>query len=261
MNKKDYKKSCHALEKRLRKRVENNVWDKILFKNLYYHDILQGNQQDVFERMRSQIDWMRLRKFLLFGFSDAGSLEHKKHLPNSPYLNTQKMILKSMDEVFDEAGKVPVIILAQSLGAQVISNYIWDASRSGGKAFAGVWVSPQEGVDPDRDEFRRMRTVEHLYTTGCNIPIFVAGHKVIEPIKPPTNSFEWYNFFDEDDVLGWPLRPLSKSYANIVKDIPINAGGGIIGTVLKSWNPLGHTEYWKDKEVIKHLSRSIERLA
>ena len=136
-----------------------------------------------------------------------------------------------MDEVFDEAGKVPVIVLAQSLGAHVISSYIWDASKPAKEVFAGIWTSSHDGVDSDRDDFRRMRTVERFYTTGCNIPLFVAGHKVIEPIEPAMDSFKWYNFFDEDDVLGWPLRPLSESYKKLVEDIPINAGGGVIGTV------------------------------
>nr|VFK22859.1 MAG: hypothetical protein BECKMB1821G_GA0114241_100322 [Candidatus Kentron sp. MB] len=260
----EYQKSCDALGKRIKKRIGKGVWNKVLFKNLYYQDILQENQDKVFERMRSQIDWMRLRKFLLFGFSDAASLEHKKHSSDSPYVDTQKMIAKAMDEIFHEVGAVPVIILAQSLGAQVISNYIWDASKPDDEIFFGIWGFPMDdGIQAGspKDKFRRMRTVERLYTTGCNIPLFVAGHKKIEPIKPPTNSFQWHNFFDEDDVLGWPLRPLSESYANLVEDIPINAGGGVIGTVLKSWNPFSHTEYWKDREVIRHLSRSIKTLA
>lgn len=241
------------------------TWDKVIFKHLYYQDILQGNQEDIFNRMREQIDWMKLRKFLLYGFSDAASLEYKKDAVNSPYFLTQQMIIQAMDEIFDESGQqeVPVIVLAQSLGCQVISSYIWDAQQTPA-ATDGVWsMARNDGVvdGSPRDNFRRMKNLQRLYTTGCNIPIFVAGHKKIDAISPPVPTFKWHNFFDEDDVLGWPLKPLSPSYSNIVEDISINAGGGVIGTIVKSWNPFSHGQYWTDSEVFGHLSAAIKQLA
>lgn len=257
----DYYTPCYDV---LKKALGKVAWDSLLFKPLYYQDVLQGNQEEIFNRTRDQIDWMKLRKFLLFGFSDAASLEYKKDAAGSPYFQVQEIVLNLMDEVFEEAGEkeIPVVILAQSLGCQVISSYIWDADP-GRKASAGVWSVPRnDGVPADspRDRFRRMRSVRRLHTTGCNIPIFVAGHKKIEAIKPPTNDFKWHNFFDEDDVLGWPLKPLSQSYHDLVEDIPVNAGGGIIGTIVKSWNPFSHDQYWTDSEVIGHLSLSIKQL-
>ena len=126
-----------------------------------------------------------------------------------------------------------------------------------------VWSTSRNDEVADgspRDNFRRMRSLQCLYTTGCNIPIFVAGHKKIEAIKPPAPSFKWHNFFDEDDVLGWPLKPLSPSYDKLVEDISINAGGGVIGTIVKSWNPISHGQYWTDSEVVGHLTSAIKQL-
>lgn len=249
----------------IRKSLRKTTWDKVIFNALYYQDILQGNQEDVFNRMRDQIDWMKLRKFLLYGFSDAASLEYKKNEIGSPYFLTQEMIMQSMDKIFDESGQkeIPVIVLAQSLGCQVISNYIWDSDPER-QATDGIWsVQLNDGVSKGspRDSFRRMRSLQRFYTTGCNIPIFVSGHKKIEAIRSPTPSFKWRNFFDEDDVLGWPLRPLSPSYDLLVEDISINAGGGVIGTIVQSWNPLSHGQYWTDSEVIGQISSAIKELA
>lgn len=243
--------------------VNTATWEQVAFKAIYYQNILQGSQEEIFHRMRDQIDWMRLRKFLLYGFSDAASLEYKKDFLHSPYYETQKEILRTLDALFDEAGQtpVPIIILAHSLGCQIISNYLWDAQQT--KATAGIWSVPlEDGVveGSPRDQFRRMRTVERFYTTGCNIPIFVAGHKTIEAITPPHQRFQWHNFFDEDDVLGWPLRPLSRSYARLVEDIAINAGGGLLGTLVKSWNPFSHGQYWTDFEVTRHITAAINQL-
>jgi hypothetical protein len=248
----------------LKKSLGKPTWNKLVFKPLYFQDILQGNQELIFNRMRDQIDWMKLRKFLLFGFSDAASLEYKKHTVGSPYYETQKMILKSLDEVFDELNlqELPIVLVAHSLGCQVMSSYIWDAQQQP-HASAGIWSAPlNDGVTDGspKDNFRRYRSLQRFYTTGCNIPIFVAGHKKIEAIIPPTTDFKWYNFFDEDDVLGWPLKPLSQSYENLVEDFSINAGGGVIGTIFKSWNPFSHGQYWTDSEVIKHISSSIKQL-
>lgn len=258
---KDYYAEFYDL---IKKAVGKTTWNQVVFKSLYYQDILQGSQAEIFNRMRDQIDWMKLRKFLLYGFSDAASLEYKKDAPRSPYFETQKAILQAMDSVFDEVGQtaVPVIIIAQSLGCQVISSYIWDAQQT--KASAGIWSAPlADGVTDGspQDRFRRMQTVQRLYTTGCNIPILVAGHKNIQAISPPSQGFKWHNFFDEDDVLGWPLRPLSPSYAQLVEDIAVNAGGGLIGTIVKSWNPFSHGQYWTDSEVTKHLTSAIRQLA
>lgn len=250
----------------IKKSLGKAAWDKVIFKNLYYQDILQGNQEAIFNRMRDQIDWMKLRKFLMYGFSDAASLEYRKDAIDSPYFLAQKMIMQSMDEIFDESEEkeIPVIALAQSLGCQVMSSYIWDA-EPGRKVSNGIWknVPRNDGVadGSPKDNFRRMRSLQRLYTTGCNIPIFVSGHKKIEAINPPVPSFKWHNFFDEDDVLGWPLRPLSPSYDKLVEDISINAGGGVIGTLVKSWNPFSHNQYWTDSEVIGHISSAIKQLA
>lgn len=247
----------------IKKSLGKSAWDRVVFKPLYYQDILQGEQEQVFNRMRDQIDWMKLRKFMLFGFSDAASLEYNKDAIGSPYSLTQQMILKCMDEIFEVAGniEIPVVILAQSLGCQVVSSYIWDAQQP--IARAGIWSSPKKDGVTDgspKDNFRRMKSLQRLYTTGCNIPIFVSGHKVIEAINPPSQSFKWHNFFDEDDVLGWPLKPLSNSYNQLVEDISINAGAGGIGTIVRSWNPLSHGDYWTESEVVDHISSALKQL-
>jgi hypothetical protein len=47
-----------------------------------------------------------------------------------------------------------------------------------------------------------------------------------------------------DDVLGYPLKPLSPSYTQTVTaDLHINAGG-----LFTSWNPISHTEYWTNND-------------
>lgn len=235
----------------------------VLFRSIHYQDVLQKQQDEVYERMRMHLGWKSPRKFLLYFFSDAASLEYKKETRQSAYYLTQEAIMKTMEGVFDSAGQteIPVILLAHSLGCHVISSYIWDSQQK--EPGKGVWSAPlSDGVPADslRDRFRRMKSVRYLYTIGCNIPIFVAGHRQIEAIRKPHPDFRWINLYDRDDVFGWPLRPLSASYQQIVEDKPINAGGGFLRTILTSWNPLCHNQYWTEKSVIRDIVTAIQAL-
>lgn len=253
-----------AFHEHLRKELGKDVWERIATVTLYYQGLLQVNQRSILARMQNQIDWQDLRRFLMYGISDAASLEFKRESPGSPYFQTQTMIRDQLAALFDAVGRqpVPVLLVAHSLGCQVISSYVWDAQQK--RPSSGVWKDAPRDCETrrsPRDRFLRLRTLRRLFTTGCNIPIFVAGHEKIKAIKPPHPEFRWINMFDKDDVLGWPLRPLSPSYHQLVEDVPVNAGGGLLGTLLKSWNPLCHDQYWDDNEVIRPIAGAIRELS
>ncbi|MBE0380363.1 hypothetical protein [Pseudoalteromonas prydzensis] len=247
----DYKPNYYEeLKSKLVKALDTD-WQKVAFEPVQYQPILQNNQNDIWQRMnRFPLDGSILRRFLLFGFSDAGSLEYSaRSNVSDQYIKVQKEIMQALDKVYIELGgnDKPVIIIAQSLGCQVISNYIWDAKKGSG-IFNGLYSDASDQLK----SFRRLESCVHLLTTGCNIPMFVGGLAPIEAIQKPNDAFTWYNYFDRDDVLGWPLSPLSDSYNALVIDHEINAGG-----IFSSWNPWSHGKYWTDKDVIKPLIKKI----
>lgn len=254
-----YKELTTRLQRRL-----GAAWERIAWRPVFYQGELQGNQAAVFRKMRPQIRWEGLRELMLYGFSDAASLEHKKELPGSPYYRTQKLILDRLDELYDElGGAAPTAIVAHSLGCHVASNYIWDAQQP--LAFAGVWSQPlHDGSAPEdaRDRFRRLRTLSRLLTVGCNIPVFVAGHSAIEPIDREllAPDFCWINQFDPDDALGWPLEQLSPAYAALVEDVRVNAGGGSLFGWLKSTTPYSHSQYWSASTVLDRIANALREL-
>ena len=247
----------------LRTRLQH-AWDRIAWRPVYYQPILQRNERTIFEQMRPQVRWEGLRELMLFGFSDAASLEHKKELALSPYWQTQRLILERLDELFDETGgAAPLAIVAQSLGCQVISNYIWDAQQP--RAYAGIWNGDLDDdtiAGTPRDRFRRMRSLQRLLTTGCNIPVFVAGHAAIEPIdrRLLAAGFRWINQFDPDDVLGWPLAQLSAAYAALVEDHAVNAGGATLAGRIRSLTPYSHTQYWSTAGVLDRIAGALQEM-
>lgn len=247
--KRDYHKE---LVKDLTKFVGADAWSEIHFTSVFYSDIFQDAQNKYFRRVKSKVDSKKIRKFLLYGFADAGGLEHSRTIPNSAYHTVQKRIFDAMGVAYAALGNksAPVVLIAQSLGCQVISNYIWDAQHHA-KRPPGIWKHNHGNLDPKDLRFRKFASLRALLTTGCNIPLFVGGlpRGQIKPIKAPNQKFVWENYYDEDDPLGWPIQDLSDGYKALVKDIEMNAGG-----IFTSWNPLSHGQYWGDKDLQQPLA-------
>jgi hypothetical protein len=241
------------------------------FRSIYYQDILKPNQEAVWAKVSNttHLRYADLRRFLLFGFGDAAGLENRKEIDGSVYELAQEAIARQLLGVARHDSSTSVVFLAQSLGCQVLSSYIYDAQKAaaGGHVAAGIWKDIDawarralgERLTEPEKRFLAGATCSAFVTTGCNIPIFCAAHKQmdIRPIARPTTRFEWINLYDPDDALGWPLQPLSPGYAALVDDRAINAGQGVVTWILKSWNPLSHSAYWADAQVLDLLAQRL----
>ena len=197
------------LQNELRDRL-NEDSAKIYFSSVYYQDIFQDNQGALWNRYKHRaLDWRKVRKLLLYGFSDAAGYERKAEQPGSGYERVQLAIHAKLTELYDKTGGLPIVLVAQSLGGHVISDYIWDAQRVGG-ATRGIWRpnGPGGAQDVELDRFLRLKSLNLLYTSGCNIPVFLASlsEPEIQAIETKARGykFNWKNFYDEDDALGRP---------------------------------------------------------
>lgn len=241
---------------------------------VYYQGILHDNQRQVWDRTAAtgKVRYASLRKFVLYGLGDAAGLENRKEVPGSVYEQAQGEIAAALLSAHALRPAMPVVFVAQSLGGQVLSSYLYDAQKAaaGRQVGAGIWrnidawakQSLGRALTASERVFLGGGTCAGLVTTGCNIPIFVAAHKEMHiiPIAPPTSLFKWINFYDPDDVLGWPLQPLSNGYRALVEDRAINAGGGVAGILARSWNPLSHDGYWEDGAVLDAIAAMLRRL-
>jgi hypothetical protein len=177
---------------------------------------------------------------------------------NTVYVPVRERISKAFKRI-DGLVKLdaPMIVLAHSLGGHVISNHIWDSQHPEKSMNAGV-------------EFPMTDRIAALVTFGCNIPIFnfALAFKDIEAIKRPSGQLTpnkrpkawWQNFYDFNDVLGFPLAQTGKGYETLAKagelvDNSINAG-----SIFTSWNPFSHSGYWADEDLAKPVSKLIQSL-
>jgi hypothetical protein len=176
--------------------------------------------------------------------------EHSSDRGDEKYLAEQAEIARAFEHAYldlqDNENK-PVIIIAQSHGCHLISNYIWDAQYN-------LNYFSVESNDPvQKQDFMKLKSCEHLFTTGCNIPIFNERLKTRECFQKPRSSFKWDNYYDPNDVLGWPLSQFGETYSDIVKDHHINSGG-----LISSWNPMSHGAYWGDNDIVSPLAKVLK---
>ncbi len=223
----------------------------IAWKTIYWADILQARQDRYWRaaKTRAELDFVRLRKFVIASFGDAAAYQQVPSESNNTYEDIHARIRQGIKELYQvdlESRPRPMIVLAHSLGGHMLSNYVWDQQKR-----------------PDRisSSFERMNWLSGIVTFGCNIPLYTFAYRRVVPIRfPPSrlprrykSKARWYNYYDPDDVLAYPLKPINDAYGKTVyRDIAINVGG-----VLTSWNPASHMKYWTDNDFTVPVARFI----
>lgn len=247
------------LEKNLRKYFPDNINEATKFFPVNYQASFQDQQTQLWVRMidknRKNLRQRLIRKFLLNYFSDAVTYESEKETTYGVYQRVHYEIYKVLEQASQFAGEEgKLVVFTYSLGCQVFSNYTWDLQKSLNGEIRGIWKNHQLPVN----NFLKLKTLRYWFSCGCNIPLFVSGLEKIEAIEKPNNSFEWINFFDRSDVLGWPLKPLSTTGANgvvhgyneLVEDIQLKVG----------WWLMSHVMYWRRNRFIKRVAAKINAL-
>ncbi len=226
---------------------------RVAWSSGYWADILAEGQQDVWQRSRSagRMDYQDLRRFVLDALGDAVAYRRTdvRDQAGTPYGRVHARILSELEELRTKVGgDRPLVVVAHSLGSVIMSDYIWNAQRN------NEWA---EG----KNDFVCMRTLSGLITFGSTLPLFSLALPEIEAIRfPPTTLPDplravaaWNNYYDRDDVLGWPLKKLSPSYrAAVTADHEIS-----VGSWKTSWNPGSHGEYWEDRDFLDPVARQL----
>ncbi|HVL86330.1 MAG TPA: hypothetical protein VM367_18845 [Pseudonocardia sp.] len=241
-----------AVSDRLGADAARVAWAPVL-----WSDVLGPRQAAYLERARTQarLDWLKLRGFVVEGLGDAAAYSFVDQ-PTGTYVAVHDRIRRRVRELWTgelNRTPVPMVVLAHSLGSHVISSYIWDTQK--GKP---------TGADPASSPFERMEWLAGMITFGSTIPLFTFAYDPVTPIAFPgaalpaavRNRARWLNYYDADDVLGYPLKPLSPEYDAVVDaDVVIDVGGlGI------SMTPLSHGEYWEDRGFVRPVAEYLAGL-
>lgn len=193
-----------------------------------------------------------LREFVISSLADATAYQRIGGEENATYRDIQKRVSVTIKELYerDLGGQTcPLIILAHSLGGHIMSCYIWDIQKKS-----------QEETGRG-SSFENMEHLAGFITFGCNIPLFTFAHKNVIPISFPGKELsnenkskaKWLNYYDPQDVLGYPLKAINSDYDKVVdEDIAIN-----VGNIFTSWNPISHMHYWTDNDFTGEVSKFV----
>ncbi len=236
----------------LRRSLQEKAGQKvtIVMKSVYYHGGSLERQEklwDGYDRLEDanarSLDQKIFRRVMLATLGDALAYSNNPKDASSFYRRVHEKVRDAVDQLETElAGTAPVAVVAHSLGCKVIFDYLCDA-QSG----EGIWEGKQHP-----SEFQQLASLRLLVTTGCSLPFFQsatpeAQHRFFRAHK----DFQWINFYDRDDLLGWPLRPLGGRFERLVQDKERNG----LGSILTS-----HINYWRHDQLNNEIAEKILEL-
>jgi len=238
---------------RLREALKDKAGERIRLavKTVYYHGESRGRQAELWkefdrleDRLPDSLDHTIIRRLMLASVGDALAYGHNPSDKNSFYQAAHEKVREAIDELEKELGdRCTVAVVANSLGCKVIFDYLCDAQTG-----RGIWEG-EEGPS----EIQKLANLRLLITTGCNLPFFESAVRGTERrFFRVTEEFQWINYYDRDDILGWPLRPLGGRFEQIVQDEERNR----IGSLLTS-----HVKYWKHDALNEEIAGKILDLA
>lgn len=244
----------------LHKRKIDPEW--VQFQVANWYGPLEEQQNTLYERVKKveklKAKWVR--KFLLKNISDLITYGGRPNLSVQMYEAIHRTIFLDIQALQAElVPRAPLIIIASSMGTEIINNHIWDRQK-----FAVARHS--EGQDQlGTTDFEKMETLFGLFTLGHNLPLFASAYPVDElrPIRFPGMALQeglikgsvWENIYDKNDPFGYPIREINGHYRQSrIRDIEINVGG-----ILSSWNLASHFMYWKSGRVRRRIVDFIEK--
>jgi len=226
---------------------------RVKWREIYWAKLLDVREDAYLKEANANnnLDWTSLRRFMISAFGDASAYRKTNDPNNSAYHDIHEKVRAVIADL-DDGPDTPLMVMAHSLGGHIMSNYIYDIQQG------------HSVITPGPGNFQQMKTLAGMITFGCNIPFFTLAYRKadIHPIHFPGDTLtpaqkskaKWLNFYDPDDVLGYPLKAINQRYNRVVsEDNAINVGG-----ILSSWNPMSHQEYWTDNDFTKPVTRFLQ---
>ncbi|HMP81416.1 MAG TPA: hypothetical protein PKA41_01765 [Verrucomicrobiota bacterium] len=243
-----------------------NPQSELVIEPVHWAPVLQRDEDELWNRLLKggELDFIGLRKFMVSFAADAIAYQPAPK-ERDAYENIHVEVARALRRLAGrDCADAPLVVIAHSLGTVIASNYFYDLEKDARKKFIPAVIRREIGKTP----LERGETFTSLYTFGSPIALWSLrytdfGKPITVPSPLLTNhhpgleaASEWINFYDKDDIIGYPLRRLNDAYRKAVKeDRQVNAGG-----LFSSWNPLSHNGYWTDNDVTKPIAEGLARV-
>ena len=237
----------------------SSVEDKLVFTPVYWAGIVARKQRILWNTVEDDgnLDFQLVRKFFLNFGGDAIAYQPGA-TRRQVYDRIHQTLTEALSHLAAQAGpNAPLCFIGHSIGTVITHNYFFDMNQAvtAGNVKPGI-ETPLEKGD----------TLAMFYTMGSPLAVWSLRYDDYQPMPfpgrqlstfYPTLKPKWINYYDKDDILAYPLRSLSKKHKElaqqgILQDIQVN-----VGNVLTNWNPLTHTAYWSDSDIIEPVAKDL----
>ena len=247
----------HAFDRALRgsaRRRARREGPPLVTKAMVLSGVLKTRERLFISDLRKErrLDWDLLRSFVADYLGDA--IAYQRDERGDVYARTHALVAEGLNELNAEAGPgSTVAIAAHSLGTIVASNFIYDVEEG---------IAPEEVKPLLATRASRLESFTHLWTFGSPLALWSLrypgfGRPIRFPVSAPEGIEppEWVNFLDTDDIIAWPLKPLSGDWSvAVTRDEEVQAGGW-----LTRWNPFSHAAYWGCRRLAWEIGRRLAR--
>ncbi len=243
----------HRITEEYVKGAEGRMEDDLLFYEIYWGDLLKDELNQFREKAnyKGDLAYRNLRQIM----TDTQSLALLYRPATEFYEAVNNRIRDSLRKFASHRrinpDETPLVILAHSYGGVMMSHYIKEMQS----AHSGL------------SNFETMKTLAGYITFGNPMglysldsvssilgePVSIVGDELPTDLK---KRARWYNFYDKDDIIAYPLKGLSEKFdACVNADFEIN-----VGSAATSWNPVCHSGYWEDKDFYRPVADFIGEL-
>lgn len=210
---------------------------KIIFKEVLWAPILQRHQNELWKRVKkgdgkNDLDMVKLRKFMV-GFAGDAIAYQNDEIGRNIYNAIHKTITDELTSIKNELGdeEFELTVVAHSLGTVIASNYLYD----------------------NKDTIQAV----NFFTLGSPIAIWLLRYgdftTAVSTVEVSRPNGVWINILDDEDIVGYPLRPINAAYKAAVDMDYITEIGGL----LSAGTPISHVGYWDDRNVYKPIAKKL----
>lgn len=265
--------------------------DYVVFRAVFWADIVRGRQQEYALYARSQRGYREtsFRKLVIEGLGDAAAYQKTEWFGTAYDLIQERLKRAIKDASTGANDRRPLVIVGHSLGCHIVSSYSWDMhQRKPHVDGEPDFITDETWRDPPGSPLERLDTFAGFVTMGSNMPLFtftfgpqhvypITKTKKPERFKPafPGAALDesvraqarWINFYSGNDPLGFPLKPLNDSYDSeeLLTDVHTYSEGMLRALLVRSifralLAKAAHSGYWTDRKVIRQTKDLLHKI-
>ncbi|HMQ67634.1 MAG TPA: hypothetical protein PKA90_01760 [Ignavibacteria bacterium] len=243
---------------------EKNDTKDLYFRSVFWADILQKSENALWKNLKmDDLSFDKLRHFVVHYLADTIAYqkmyeEKKAESKNdrTVYFRIQERISEALKDIDENTEPdAPLVLIGHSLGTVMLLNYIYDSQKSPAQKKTIYWNGKTEtgnlaGLILCGSPFALWTLRKEGFGEAINFP----GEKVKGNLKTIS---KWVNFYDKDDVLGFPIKNINSSYKKNKQliDIPVEVDNPVLG-----WTPLSHDDYFRTISIIKSISGFLQNV-